>query len=171
MIAFHRLNGRRAIWTAAGLFAVAIFGLHFTGHGRGNGASRSGQSRCRRSRSMHRLMVFAVSGATLVIMLSGIASTAIMENQMRRQREGGASRSEPAVRHGARPYARGRFACSTREKRLVVCNGRYAETVPAAARAGETRHAASATSSGTVSSTASSRARPTTAPPSGSLSR
>ena len=60
-------------------------------------------------------MVAAVSGAALIILLSGIASTAIMENQMRRQREAGASRSEPAVRHGARPHARGALHVRRRE--------------------------------------------------------
>jgi NO-binding membrane sensor protein with MHYT domain len=86
MIAFHRWTGRRAIWTAAGLFAVAICGLHFTAMAAATALPDPFKAVPPFPIDAS-LMVFAVSGATLVIMLSGIASTAIMENQMRRQRE------------------------------------------------------------------------------------
>ena len=70
-------------------------------------------------------MAFAVSGATLLVMLSGITATALMENQIRRQRE-----EELRVQ-----YMRFDLALSKMvqglcmfdgEKRLVVCNERYA---------------------------------------------
>ena len=71
-------------------------------------------------------MVFAVSGATLVIMLSGIASTAIMENQMRRQREG-ELRVQNLRFDMALDHMREGLCMFDAERRLVVSNGRYAE--------------------------------------------
>jgi diguanylate cyclase (GGDEF)-like protein len=125
MIAFHRWNGRRAVWTAAGLFAVAICGLHFTAMAAAT-ALPDPTSVVPPFPIDASLMVFAVSGATLVIMLSGIASTAIMENQMRRQRE-----DELRVQNlrfdMALDHMREGLCMFDSEKRLVVCNGRYAE--------------------------------------------
>jgi diguanylate cyclase len=86
MIAFHRWSGRRAVWTAAGQFAAAICGLHFTGMATAT-AVPDPASAVPLFPIDATLMLCAVSAATLIIMLSGIASTAIMENQMRRQRE------------------------------------------------------------------------------------
>jgi diguanylate cyclase (GGDEF)-like protein len=70
-------------------------------------------------------MAFVVSGATLVIMLSGIASTALMENHMRRERE-----EELRVQNLRFDMAldnMGEGLCMfDAQKRLVVCNNRYA---------------------------------------------
>ena len=71
-------------------------------------------------------MVIAVSGAAFVIMLSGIAATALMENQMRRQRE-----EELRVQNRRFDMAldnMGEGLCMfDAGKRLVVCNKRYAK--------------------------------------------
>ncbi|MBX9826689.1 MAG: EAL domain-containing protein [Xanthobacteraceae bacterium] len=125
IIAFHRWTGRRAIWTAAGLFAVAICGLHFTAMAAAT-AVPDPTNAVPPFPIDASLMVFAVSGAALVIMLSGIASTAIMESQMRRQRE-----EELRIQNlrfdTALDHMREALCMFDAEKRLVVCNGRYAE--------------------------------------------
>ena len=125
MIAFHRWNGRRAVWTAAGLFAAAICSLHFTAMAAAT-ALPDPTIVVPSFPIDASLMVFAVSGATLVIMLSGIASTAIMENQMRRQRE-----DELCVQNlrfdMALDHMREGLCMFDAERRLVVSNGRYAE--------------------------------------------
>jgi diguanylate cyclase (GGDEF)-like protein len=125
MIVFHRLHGRRAIWTAASLFAVAICSLHFTAMAAAT-AVPDPASVVPPFPINASLMVFAVSGATLVIMLSGIASTAIMENQMRRQREE-QLRVQNLRFDMALDHMREGLCMFDAEKRLVVCNGRYAE--------------------------------------------
>ena len=125
MIAFHRWHGRRAIWTAAGLFAVAICSLHFTAMAAAT-ALPDPASVVPPFPINASLMVFAVSGATLVIMLSGIASTAIMENQMRRQREG-ELRVQNLRFDMALDHMREGLCMFDAERRLVVSNGRYAE--------------------------------------------
>ena len=86
MVGFHALKGRRAQWIAAGLFALAICGLHFTGMGAVT-IVPDPAAFVPPSPIYDSLMVVAVSAATLVIVLSAFASTALMENQMRRQRE------------------------------------------------------------------------------------
>ena len=125
MIAFQRAGRRRALPIAAGLFTLAVCGLHFTAMAAATilpdplvvvPPSPVGNP----------LMVLAVSGATLVIMLSGIASTALMENHMRRQRE-----DELRIQNQRFDLALGNMGeglCMfDGEKRLVVCNGRYAK--------------------------------------------
>ena len=125
MVSFHALKGRRAQWIAAGLFALAICGLHFTGMGAVTIVPDPALL-FRRLRSTTRSMVVAVSAATLVIVLSALASTALMENQMRRQREDELriqnQRFDMALDH------MGEGLCMfDAGKRLVVCNDRYAE--------------------------------------------
>jgi diguanylate cyclase (GGDEF)-like protein len=124
VIQFHWLRGRQAWLVAAGLFTLAICGLHFTAMGALTivpDPTIVVQPRV----VDDLLMAFAVSGATLLVMLSGITATALMENQMRRQRE-----EELRVQ-----YMRFDLALSKMvqglcmfdgEKRLVVCNERYA---------------------------------------------
>lgn len=125
MIAFHRWSGRRAVWAAAGLFAAAICGLHFTGMAAATAVPDPAIA-VPPFPIDAALMVCAVSGATLVIMISGIASTAIMENQMRRRRE-----EELRVQNlrfdMALDHMREGLCMFDGDKRLVVCNGRYAE--------------------------------------------
>jgi diguanylate cyclase (GGDEF)-like protein len=124
MVGFHKLKGRRAPWIAAGLFALAIFGLHFTAMGAvtvlPDPTASVAPSPLYDSR-----MVVAISGAALVIVLSALASTALMENQMRRQRE-----EELRVQNQRFDMAldnMGEGLCMfDAEKRLVVCNDRYA---------------------------------------------
>ena len=126
MIVFHRLNGRRAVWIAAGLFTLAICGLHFTAMGAAT-IVPDPTIVVPPSPIDDSLMVFAVSGATLVlIMLSGIASTALMENQMRRQREESFA-SRTSVSTWRSTTWREGLCMFDAEKRLVVCNDRYAE--------------------------------------------
>jgi diguanylate cyclase (GGDEF)-like protein len=124
MVGFHALSGRRAPWIAAGLFALAICGLHFTGMGAvtivPDPAALIVPSPIHGS-----LMVVAVSAATLAIVLSALASTALMENQIRRQRE-----DELRIQNQRFDMAldnMGEGLCMfDAEKRLVVCNDRYA---------------------------------------------
>jgi diguanylate cyclase (GGDEF)-like protein len=125
MFAFHRWNGRRAVWTAAGLFAAAICSLHFTAMAAAT-ALPDPTIVVPPFPIDASLMVFAVSGATLVIMLSGIASTAIMENQMRRQREE-QLRVQNLRFDMALDHMREGLCMFDAAKSLVVCNGRYAE--------------------------------------------
>ena len=125
MVSFHALKGRRAQWIAASLFALAICGLHFTGMGAvtivPDPAAFVPPSPINDS-----LMVVAVSTATLVIVLSALASTALMENQIRRQREDELhiqnQRFDMALDH------MGEGLCMfDAARRLVVCNDRYAK--------------------------------------------
>src|ERR1043166_9549238 len=71
------------------------------------------------------LMGVAVSAATLVIVVSTLASTALMENQIRRQRAAEQhvqnQRFDMALAHMAEG-----LCMFDAEKRLLVCNERYA---------------------------------------------
>jgi diguanylate cyclase (GGDEF)-like protein len=125
MIAFHRGRDRRAIWAAAGLFAVAICGLHFTGMTAAIVVPDPFNA-VPPSQFDAAFMVFAVSGATLIIMLSGIASTAIMENQMRRQHEEELRRQNLRF-DMALDHMREGLCMFDAARRLVVCNERYAK--------------------------------------------
>ena len=71
---------------SAGLLTLAICGLHFTAMGAVT-ILPDPTIVVRPSRIDDSVMAFAVAGATLLVMLSGITSTALMENQTRRQRE------------------------------------------------------------------------------------
>jgi diguanylate cyclase (GGDEF)-like protein len=121
---YHRWSGRRARWISAGLFALAIVGLHFTAMGAviiipdpGMAAPPSPVDAA--------LMASAVSGATLVIMLTGIASMALMENSMRREREQDLRIQN--LRFDMALANMGEGLCMfDAQKRLVVCNSRYA---------------------------------------------
>lgn len=125
MVAFHALKDSRAPWIAASLFALAICGLHFTGMGAviivPDPAAFVPPSPIHES-----LMVGAVSAATLAIVLSALASTALMENQIRRQRE-----EELRIQNERFDMAldnMGEGLCMfDADKRLVVCNDRYAK--------------------------------------------
>ena len=124
MVAFHKCSPQRAHWIAAGLFTLAICGLHFTAMAAAlivpdptvavPTSPISGQ-----------VMVVTVSGVALVIILSGLASTALMENQMRRQHE-----EELRLQNQRFDMALanlGEGVCMfDAQKRLVVCNERYA---------------------------------------------
>ncbi len=125
MIAFRRLSGRRAISAAAALFATAIFGLHFTGMAAATVVPDPALAVPPFPIDAS-LMVAAVSGAALIILLSGIASTAIMENQMRRRREA-ELRIQNLRFDMALDHMREALCMFDAEKRLVVCNARYAE--------------------------------------------
>ena len=125
MVAFYRSSGRNAVWIAAGLFTLAICGLHFTAMGAATIVPNPTVF-IPPSPIDNSLMAFAVSGATLVIMLSGIASTALLETHLRRQREDELRiqyhRFDMALAH------MGEGLCMfDAEKRLVVCNDRYAK--------------------------------------------
>jgi diguanylate cyclase (GGDEF)-like protein len=125
MIRFYRGQDRFALWTAAGLFVLAICGLHFTAMAAAtvlpDPTILVPQSPIDASQ-----IVAAVSGVTLLIMLSGIASTALMENHMRRQRE-----EELGIQNLRFDMAldnMGEGLCMfDAQKRLVVCNNRYAK--------------------------------------------
>ncbi|MEA2928437.1 MAG: hypothetical protein QOG38_865 [Hyphomicrobiales bacterium] len=125
LVAFHEWKGRRAPWVAAGLFALAICGLHFTGMGALT-ILPDPAAFVLSSPIYGSLMVVAVSAATLAIVLSALASTALMENQMRRQRE-----EEFRIQNRRFDMAldnMGEGLCMfDADKRLVVCNDRYAK--------------------------------------------
>jgi diguanylate cyclase (GGDEF)-like protein len=124
MVTFHALTGKRAVWIAAGLFALAICGLHFTGMGAVT-IMPDASVFIQPSLIHGPLMVVAVSAATLAIVLSALASTALMENQIRRQRE-----EELRIQNQRFDMAldnMGEGLCMfDADKRLVVCNDRYA---------------------------------------------
>jgi diguanylate cyclase (GGDEF)-like protein len=124
MVAFHRPRGQRVPWIAAGLFALAICGLHFTAMGAVTIVSDP-TILVPPSSMYESLMAVAVSGAALVIVLSALASTALMENQIRRQRE-----EELRIQNQRFDMAldnMGEGLCMfDAEKKLVVCNDRYA---------------------------------------------
>jgi diguanylate cyclase (GGDEF)-like protein len=125
MIRFHQSSGRRALWTAAGLLTLAICGLHFTAMGAAT-VVPDPSIFVPPSPVDSSLMAFAVSGATVVIMLSGIASTALMENHMRRQREDELRTQN--LRFDMALDNMGEGLCMfDAERRLVVCNDRYAK--------------------------------------------
>src|SRR5262249_54858912 len=86
VIRFCHSNDRHALWNAGALFACAICGLHFPAMGALTVVPDPTIS-VPPSPIDAPLMAFAVSGATVLIMLSGITSTALMENHTRRQRE------------------------------------------------------------------------------------
>jgi diguanylate cyclase (GGDEF)-like protein len=124
LVGFHEWKGRRAPWIAAGLFALAICALHFTGMGAVT-IVPDPTAFVPPSPIYGSLMVVAVSAAALAIVLSALASTALMENQMRRQRE-----EELRIQNQRFDMAldnMGEGLCMfDAEKRLVVCNDRYA---------------------------------------------
>ena len=126
MIHYHKSsNPRRAPWSAAGLLTLAICGLHFTAMAAVT-IIPDPTVMARPSRIDDSVMAFAVAGATLLIMLSGITSTAVMESQRRRQREEELRiqnlRFDTALRHMFQG-----LCMFDAEKRLVVYNERYAE--------------------------------------------
>ena len=124
MVAFRRSGSRRALWTSAGLFALAICGLHFTAMTAATILPDPTVS-IPQSPIDNFFMAFAISGASLVIMLSGIASTALMENKMRRQREDELRTQN--LRFDMALANMGEGLCMfDGEKRLVVWNNRYA---------------------------------------------
>ena len=125
MITYHRSNGRQVLWMSAGLLTLAICGLHFTAMGAVT-ILPDPTIVVRPSRIDDSVMAFAVAGATLLVTLSGITSTALMENQRRRQRE-----DELRVQNLQFDTAldnMGEGLCMfDAQKRLVVCNDRYAK--------------------------------------------
>jgi diguanylate cyclase (GGDEF)-like protein len=124
MITFHRLSGRPAWLAAAGLFTLAILGLHFIGMGALT-IVPDPTIVVQPSLVDDSLMAFAVSGATLLVMLSGVTATALMENQMRRQREEELRIQYLRFDMALRNMSQG-LCMFDAEKRLAVCNERYA---------------------------------------------
>lgn len=124
VILFHRSDERAAPWIAAGLFLLAVFGLHFTAMDAVTIVPEASTA-ATLSPFDDVLMAAAISGATLVVMLSGIAAMALMENQMRQRRE-----QELCVQNHRFDMAlanMGEGLCMfDADKRLVVCNDRYA---------------------------------------------
>jgi diguanylate cyclase (GGDEF)-like protein len=131
-IAFSQLSGRRALWISAGFFVLAICGLHFTAMGAAT-VVPDPTIFVPPSPFDASVMAFTVSGATLVIMLSGIASTALMENDMRRRREEELRRAKNEIekqKHtlNATMQNVSQGVCMfDAAQRLIVCNKRYAD--------------------------------------------
>jgi diguanylate cyclase (GGDEF)-like protein/PAS domain S-box-containing protein len=124
MITYHRSN-LRPPWIAAALLTLAICGLHFTAMGAVTilpdpaivaPSSRIGDS----------VMAFAVAGATLLVMLSGVTSIAFMENRTRRAREEELYVQNVRFETALRYMSQG-FCMFDADKRLAVCNDRYAK--------------------------------------------
>jgi NO-binding membrane sensor protein with MHYT domain len=124
MSAYHVWSARQRLWLAAGLLTLAICGLHFTAMGAVTIVPDPFVV-ARSSQISDSVMAFAVTGATLVVMLSGITSIAFMESRTRRQREEELRvqnlRFETALRHMSQG-----LCMFDAEKRLAVCNDRYA---------------------------------------------
>jgi diguanylate cyclase (GGDEF)-like protein len=124
MFAYHVWSARQRLWLAAGLLTLAICGLHFTAMGAVTIVPDPFVV-VRSSQISDLVMAFAVTGATLVVMLSGITSIAFMESRTRRQREEELRvqnlRFETALRHMSQG-----LCMFDAEKRLAVCNDRYA---------------------------------------------
>jgi diguanylate cyclase (GGDEF)-like protein len=124
LVAFHRRRIRSGFWMAAGLFTLAICGLHFTAMGAAV-IVPDPTVLVPPSLISDQVMIVAVSAVTLVIIVTGLASTALMENQMRRQRE-----QEFRLQNQRFDMAldnMGEGLCMfDAEKRLVVWNERYA---------------------------------------------
>jgi len=123
MISSRPFKGPRAPWIAAALFTLAICGLHFTAMGAVT-ILPDATIFVPPSPFDNSLMVIAVSVAAFVVVLSTLA--ALMENQMRRERE-----EELRVQNRRFDMALDNMAeglCMfDAGKRLVVCNKRYAE--------------------------------------------
>jgi PAS domain-containing protein len=124
MVAFHKCSPRRAHWIAAGLFTLAICGLHFTAMGAALIVPDPTVS-VPKSPISQQVMIVAVSGVALVIILSGLASTALMENQMRRQHEEELRLQNQRFDMALANMGEG-LCMFDAQKRLVVCNERYA---------------------------------------------
>jgi diguanylate cyclase (GGDEF)-like protein len=124
MVTFHGSQKRWAYWTAPVLFMLAICGLHFTAMG-AVVIAPDPTVVVPASPVSDQVMVLAVAGVTLLIILTGLASTALMENQMRRERE-----AELRVQNQRFDMAldnMGEGLCMfDAQRRLVVWNDRYA---------------------------------------------
>lgn len=121
LIVFQTWGSR---WAAAGLFVLAICGLHFTAMGAAV-IVPDPTVLVPPSPISDQVMGVAVFGVTVIIILTGLASTALMENQMRRQRE-----AEFLLQNERFDMAldnMGEGLCMfDADKRLVVWNDRYA---------------------------------------------
>lgn len=125
MIAFHKCDPRRAYWIAAGLFTLAICGLHFTAMGAAYIVPDPTAAAMPMSPISEQVMVVAVSGAAFVIILTALASTALMENQMRRQHEEELHLQNQRFDMALDNMGEG-LCMFDAQKRLVVSNARYA---------------------------------------------
>ena len=83
---FHRTQGTRARLTSAALLTLAICGLHFIGMGAVTIVPDPTVA-VHPSRVDGAVMALAVMAATLLVILSGITATALIESERRRQRE------------------------------------------------------------------------------------
>jgi diguanylate cyclase (GGDEF)-like protein len=124
MVAFHRLQGRRTYWIATALYLFAICGLHFTAMGAAVIVPDPALL-VPPSPISEQVLVFAVAGATLGIILTGLASTALMENQMRREREAAFRLQNERFDMALDNMGEG-LCMFDAQKRLVVWNDRYA---------------------------------------------
>jgi diguanylate cyclase (GGDEF)-like protein len=125
MIAFQRANSRRALWMSAGLLTLAICGLHFSAMSAVT-ILPDPTIVVRPSPIGDAVMAIAVASTTLLAMLSGVTAIALIENQTRRQREKELGihnlRFDTALRHMSQG-----LCMFDADKRLVVCNERYAK--------------------------------------------
>jgi diguanylate cyclase (GGDEF)-like protein len=124
-VGYHKLGGRLAEWLGAGMLTLAICGLHFTAMGAvtilPDPAILVPPSRLDNS-----VMGVAVAGATLLILISSLASTAFIESQKRRLREEELHLQN--LRFNTALANMGAGLCMfDAERRLVVSNDRYAQ--------------------------------------------
>ena len=124
-IVFHRWSGRQALCSSAGLLTLGIFGLHFTAMGAMT-ILPDPTIVIQPSRFDDALMAVAVAGATLLVMLSGVTSAALMETQTRQQREEEVRIQNLRFDTAINNMSQG-LAMFDAEQRLVVCNRLYAE--------------------------------------------
>lgn len=83
VLVFHKWSHRRALWVCSGLLTLGICGLHFTGMGAVT-ILPDPTIIVHPSRVDGALIVVAVTSASLLIMLSGVTSAALIESQTRR---------------------------------------------------------------------------------------
>jgi diguanylate cyclase (GGDEF)-like protein len=124
LIVFRVWRVRSGRWVAAGLFVLAICGLHFTAMGAGVIVPDPAVL-VPPSPISEQMMGTAVFGVTVIIILTGLASTALMENQMRRQREAEFRLQNERFDMALDNMGEG-LCMFDADKRLVVWNDRYA---------------------------------------------
>jgi NO-binding membrane sensor protein with MHYT domain/GGDEF domain-containing protein len=120
----HKWSGRGALWVCSGLFTLGVCGLHFTGMGALT-ILPDPTIVVRPSVIDGTLLAIAVTGATLLVLLSGITSAALMESQMRRLSDQQIRIQDARFKSALDNMGEG-LCMFDADKRLVVCNKRYA---------------------------------------------
>jgi len=124
LTSFYRLSGWWALWMSAGLLTLAICGLHFTGMSAVN-ILPDPTIPLQENSINDGVMALAVASVALLVVVSCMASVALIESQTRRLREEELSLQNARFDLALRNLSEG-LCMFDAEKRLVVCNDRYA---------------------------------------------